>query len=86
MEIQCNSVSLLLTITHFAGIETFNKTLERGEAGDDVGVLLRGVSRDDIKGGTIICAPDSIKSIKSFTVSPPTKMSALKYIINVEKC
>jgi len=48
------------------GIETFNKTLEEGQAGDDVGVLLRGVARTDIKGGTIICAPNSIKSVKQF--------------------
>lgn len=48
------------------GIETFNKTLDEGQAGDDVGVLLRGVVRGDIKGGTIICAPNSISSVKQF--------------------
>ena len=50
------------------GVETFNKTLDEGQAGDDVGVLLRGVTRADVRGGTIICAPGSIESIRSFQV------------------
>ena len=50
------------------GIETFNKTLDQAQAGDDVGVLLRGINRNDIKGGTMVCAPGSIKSIKRFQV------------------
>lgn len=52
--------------THVSGIETFNKTLDQAQAGDDVGVLLKGINRNDVRGGTMICAPNSIKSIKTF--------------------
>ena len=49
-------------------METFNKTLDEGQAGDDVGLLLRGVTRAEVRGGTIVCAPGSIESVKLFQV------------------
>jgi elongation factor Tu len=44
----------------------FHKELERGEAGDNMGALLRGVKREQIKRGQVIVVPNSIKSIKKF--------------------
>jgi elongation factor Tu len=48
------------------GLEMFHKELDRGEAGDNLGVLLRGVKRDDIRRGMVLSAPGSIKSHRSF--------------------
>ena len=43
------------------GVEMFRKILERGEAGDNAGLLLRGIDKDDIQRGQVICKPGSIK-------------------------
>ena len=43
------------------GVEMFRKILDRGEAGDNVGLLLRGIEKSDIKRGMIICKPGSVK-------------------------
>jgi elongation factor Tu len=53
--------------TVVTGIEQFQKTLDEGIAGDNVGVLLRGVEKDDIMRGQVICAPKSITPHKKFT-------------------
>jgi elongation factor Tu len=42
------------------GVEMFRKILDRGEAGDNAGLLLRGIEKDDIKRGMVICAPKSV--------------------------
>ena len=49
---------LTSTIT---GVEMFRKILDRGEAGDNVGLLLRGIAKEDIKRGMVICKPGSVK-------------------------
>ncbi|MEP7196930.1 MAG: elongation factor Tu [Saprospiraceae bacterium] len=54
---------LTSTIT---GVEMFRKLLDRGEAGDNAGLLLRGVEKDDIKRGMVICAPGSVKPHMKF--------------------
>ena len=59
------------------GVEMFNKTLDRGEAGDNVGLLLRGVERDDIERGQVLAKPNSIK--------PHTKFEANVYILTKEE-
>lgn len=46
--------------TQAIGIETFNKTLDYGEAGDNVGVLIRGLNRDQINRGLVIAKPASL--------------------------
>ena len=43
------------------GVEMFRKILERGEAGDNAGLLLRGIDKDEIKRGMVICKPGSVK-------------------------
>ncbi len=65
---------LTSTIT---GVEMFRKILDRGEAGDNVGILLRGIEKTDIKRGMVICAPGS--------VTPHTKFKAEVYILKKEE-
>eukprot|EP00924_Labyrinthula_sp_SR-Ha-C_P014405 snap_masked-scaffold_20-processed-gene-5.54-mRNA-1 protein AED:0.02 eAED:0.02 QI:0/-1/0/1/-1/1/1/0/436 len=48
------------------GVEMFRKKLDRGEAGDNVGVLLRGVKREEITRGQVLCAPGSTSAHKKF--------------------
>ncbi|MCT4665808.1 MAG: elongation factor Tu [Flavobacteriales bacterium] len=65
---------LTSTIT---GVEMFRKILDRGEAGDNVGLLLRGLDKDQIKRGMVICAPGSI--------TPHDKFKAEVYILKKEE-
>ena len=44
----------------------FRKLLDRGEAGDNAGILLRGIDKNDIRRGMVICAPKSVKPHKKF--------------------
>lgn len=59
------------------GVEMFRKQLDRGQAGDNVGLLLRGVEREDIERGQVICKPGSIK--------PHTKFEGQIYILTKEE-
>ncbi|GAA5935217.1 hypothetical protein JCM1841_006447 [Sporobolomyces salmonicolor] len=55
--------------TTLTGIEMFHKELDRGEAGDNMGALLRGVKREQIKRGMVIAVPGSVKPVKKFLAS-----------------
>jgi elongation factor Tu len=59
------------------GVEMFRKILDRGEAGDNVGILLRGIEKADIRRGMVICKPGS--------VTPHTKFKAEVYILKKEE-
>ena len=59
------------------GVEMFRKLLDRGEAGDNVGLLLRGVERDDIERGQVIAKPGSI--------TPHTEFEAKIYVLSKEE-
>ena len=59
------------------GVEMFRKILDRGEAGDNAGILLRGIEKTDIKRGMVICKPGS--------VTPHTKFKAEVYILSKEE-
>ena len=59
------------------GIEMFRQILDRGEAGDNAGILLRGVAKEDIKRGMVICKPGSVK--------PHAKFKAEVYILKKEE-
>jgi len=59
------------------GVEMFRKTLDSGMAGDNVGILLRGVKREDIERGQVLAAPKSI--------TPHTKLKAECYILSKEE-
>ncbi len=52
--------------TIVTGVEMFRKLLDRGEAGDNVGILLRGTKREDIERGQVLCKPGSITPHKKF--------------------
>jgi elongation factor Tu len=53
-------------VSVITGIEQFNKTMDVGIAGDNAGVLLRGIEKDDVERGQVVCAPKSIKPHKKF--------------------
>ena len=55
------------TKTVVTGIEMFRKTLDYAEAGDNAGVLLRGISREDVERGQVLAKPGSVKPHKKFT-------------------
>ena len=59
------------------GVEMFRKLLDRGQAGDNVGVLLRGIERDGVERGQVLCKPGSVK--------PHTKFEAEAYILTKEE-
>src|SRR5436190_9333799 len=63
--------------TVVTGVEMFQKTLEKGIAGDNVGVLLRGVERTDIERGQVLAKPGSI--------NPHTKFDASIYVLSKEE-
>ena len=63
IEIVGYGVSLKSVVT---GIEMFHQELERGQAGDTMGCLLRGLKREDLRRGQVICAPGTLKSSKKF--------------------
>ena len=59
------------------GVEMFRKILDRGEAGDNVGLLLRGIEKTDIRRGMVICKPGSVK--------PHQKFKAEVYVLSKEE-
>ncbi|MDX2470156.1 MAG: elongation factor Tu [SAR324 cluster bacterium] len=63
--------------TTVTGVEMFRKLLDRGEAGDNVGILLRGLKRDDIERGQVICKPG--------TITPHTKFKAEIYVLSKDE-
>ncbi len=63
--------------TTCTGVEMFRKLLDQGQAGDNVGVLLRGTKREDVERGQVLCKPGSI--------TPHTKFQAEAYILTKEE-
>ena len=63
--------------TTVTGVEMFRKTLDEGRAGDNVGLLLRGVKREDIERGQVICKPGSI--------TPHTEFKAQVYVLTKDE-
>jgi elongation factor Tu len=59
------------------GVEAFNKTMDHGEAGENVGVLLRGIEKEDLQRGQVLCAPKSI--------TPHTEFEAEVYVLTKEE-
>jgi elongation factor Tu len=59
------------------GVEMFRKLLDEGVAGDNIGVLLRGVEKNDVERGQVLCKPGSIK--------PHTKFKGTVYILSKEE-
>ena len=63
--------------TVVTGVEMFRKILDEGQAGDNVGCLLRGIKREEIERGQVLCKPDSI--------TPHTKFKAEVYVLKKEE-
>ncbi|MCA9316246.1 MAG: elongation factor Tu, partial [Planctomycetes bacterium] len=63
--------------TTCTGVEMFNKTLNEGQAGDNVGLLLRGVDKDQLERGMVLCKPGSIQ--------PHTEFEAEVYVLSKEE-
>ncbi len=63
--------------TTVTGVEMFKKMLDEGQAGDNVGCLLRGIERDEVERGQVLCKPGSIK--------PHTKFEAQVYVLSKEE-
>ncbi len=63
--------------TTVTGVEMFNKTLDQGQAGDNIGILLRGVEKKDLERGQVIAAPG--------TITPHTKFIAEVYVLTKEE-
>jgi elongation factor Tu len=63
--------------TTCTGVEMFRKLLDRGEAGDNIGALLRGIDREQVERGQVLCAPGSI--------TPHTKFTAEAYILTKDE-
>ena len=63
--------------TTVTGVEMFRKLLDQGQAGDNVGVLLRGTKREDVERGQVVCKPGSVK--------PHTRFKAEAYILTKEE-
>jgi len=65
------------TKTTVTGVEMFRKLLDQGQAGDNVGVLLRGTKRDEVERGQVLCKPGSIK--------PHTKFECEVYVLSKDE-
>jgi elongation factor Tu len=65
------------TKTTCTGVEMFRKLLDSGEAGDNVGVLLRGTKREDVERGQVLCKPG--------TITPHTRFEAEVYVLSKEE-
>ncbi|WP_349357387.1 elongation factor Tu [Stappia sp.] len=63
--------------TTVTGVEMFRKLLDQGEAGDNIGALIRGIGREDVERGQVLCKPGS--------VTPHTKFKAEAYILTKEE-
>ncbi|GGE83595.1 elongation factor Tu [Stappia taiwanensis] len=63
--------------TTVTGVEMFRKLLDQGEAGDNIGALIRGIGREDVERGQVLCKPGS--------VTPHTKFNAEAYILTKEE-
>lgn len=76
-EIEIVGMKEVIKKTVVTGVEMFRKTLEEGRAGDNVGVLLRGIERDEIERGQVLAAPGSI--------TPHTEFKAEVYVLSKDE-
>lgn len=65
-EVEVVGMNAAATKTTCTGVEMFKKSMESGQAGDNVGLLLRGLKRDDLLRGQVIAKPGSVKTFKEF--------------------
>ena len=65
-EVEIVGIKEETTKTTVTGVEMFRKLLDEGEAGDNVGALIRGIGRDEVERGQVLCKPGSVKPHKKF--------------------
>ena len=68
-EVEVVGIKPAPTKTTCTGVEMFKKSMESGQAGDNVGLLLRGLKRDDLLRGQVIAKPGTVKTYTKFEVS-----------------
>ena len=71
--------------TVVTGVEMFRKILDEGRAGDNVGCLLRGIKREEIERGQVLCKPGSITPCKPGSITPHTEFKAEVYVLKKEE-
>ena len=76
-EVEIVGLSREIHRTVCTGVEMFNKTLDQGQAGDNVGLLLRGIEKKDLRRGQVVAAPGSI--------TPHTKFEGQVYVLTKEE-
>ena len=65
-EVEIVGIKEETTKTTVTGVEMFRKLLDEGEAGDNIGALIRGIGRDEVERGQVLCKPGSVKPHKKF--------------------
>jgi elongation factor Tu len=76
-EVQIVGIRPDTTKTTVTGVEMFRKLLDEGQAGENVGLLLRGIKREDVERGQVVCKPGS--------VTPHTEFEAQVYILSKDE-
>ena len=76
-EVEIVGIKPSTTKTTVTGVEMFRKLLDQGQAGDNIGALLRGTKREEVERGQVLCKPGSVK--------PHTKFKAEAYILTKEE-
>ncbi len=76
-EVQIIGIRPTTTKTTVTGVEMFRKLLDEGQAGENVGLLLRGIKREDVERGQVVCKPNS--------VTPHTEFEASVYILSKDE-
>jgi elongation factor Tu len=76
-EVQIVGIRPEVTKTTVTGVEMFRKLLDEGQAGENVGLLLRGIKREDVERGQVVCKPGS--------VTPHTEFEAQVYILSKDE-
>jgi elongation factor Tu len=76
-EVQIVGIRPEITKTTVTGVEMFRKLLDEGQAGENVGLLLRGIKREDVERGQVVCKPGS--------VTPHTEFEAQVYILSKDE-
>lgn len=69
--------------TQITGIEMFRKSMDSAQAGDNVGLLLRGLKRDDVFRGEVACKPNSVSCYKKFRAKVSIALKIDEYFVGL---
>ena len=79
-------LTLLIPMYPLSGVEMFKKSMDFGQAGDNIGALLRGVKRDDVIRGQVLAQPNTVKTYKKFEVHLMPRTYFTSISINAKAC